>query len=95
MHSDSKKRRSFVTLLFAAGDLRRWFADLLQQVVFILVLLNHRFCDDVFFGKSDTVNFVSLKCIVYSLAMLFSQSIRQVLSLFQSIAKILKKRQLL
>ena len=24
MHSDSKKRRSFVALLFAAGDLRRW-----------------------------------------------------------------------
>jgi hypothetical protein len=24
MHSDSKKRRSFVDLLFAAGDLRRW-----------------------------------------------------------------------
>jgi hypothetical protein len=24
MHSDGKKRRSFVALLFAAGDLRRW-----------------------------------------------------------------------
>jgi hypothetical protein len=24
MHSDSKKRRSFLALLFAAGDLRRW-----------------------------------------------------------------------
>jgi len=24
MHSDSKKRRSFVALLFAAGDLQRW-----------------------------------------------------------------------
>lgn len=24
MHSDGKKRRSFLTLLFAAGDLRRY-----------------------------------------------------------------------
>ena len=24
MHSDGKKRRSFLALLFAAGDLRRW-----------------------------------------------------------------------
>jgi len=24
MHSDSKKRRSFVALLFAAGDVKRW-----------------------------------------------------------------------
>lgn len=24
MHADSKKRRSFVALLFAAGDARRW-----------------------------------------------------------------------
>jgi hypothetical protein len=26
MHSDSKKRRSFVALLFAAGDAKRWAA---------------------------------------------------------------------
>ena len=26
MHSDSKKRRSFLALLFAAGDLRRYFS---------------------------------------------------------------------
>jgi hypothetical protein len=26
MHSDGKKRRSFLALLFAAGDLRRWAA---------------------------------------------------------------------
>jgi len=26
MHSDSKKRRSFLALLFTAGDLRRWRA---------------------------------------------------------------------
>jgi len=24
MHSDSKKRRSFLALLFAAGDVERW-----------------------------------------------------------------------
>jgi len=24
MHSDSKKRRSFVALLFTAGDVKRW-----------------------------------------------------------------------
>jgi hypothetical protein len=24
MHSDSKKRRSFLALLFAAGDVKRW-----------------------------------------------------------------------
>ena len=27
MHSDSKKRRSFLALLFAAGDARRWAAS--------------------------------------------------------------------
>jgi hypothetical protein len=26
MHSDSKKRRSFLALLFAAGDAKRWRA---------------------------------------------------------------------
>jgi hypothetical protein len=27
MHSDGKKRRSFLALLFAAGDLRRYVKD--------------------------------------------------------------------
>jgi hypothetical protein len=27
MHSDGKKRRSFLALLFAAGDLRRSYGD--------------------------------------------------------------------
>jgi len=36
MHSDSKKRRSFLALLFAAGDVRRWQYHSCK--VFILVL---------------------------------------------------------
>jgi len=30
MHSDGKKRRSFVALLFAAGDLRRYVHESLR-----------------------------------------------------------------
>jgi hypothetical protein len=32
MQSDSKKRRSFLALLFAAGDLQRWAIQYLQKV---------------------------------------------------------------
>ncbi len=31
MHSDGKKRRSFVALLFAAGDLRRYAQKVLES----------------------------------------------------------------
>ena len=31
MHSDSKKRRSFLALLFAAGDLRRWADFMIEE----------------------------------------------------------------
>lgn len=31
MHSDVKKRRSFVALLFAAGDLRRWHHEMNER----------------------------------------------------------------
>jgi hypothetical protein len=30
MHSDGKKRRSFLALLFAAGDLRRWASQFIR-----------------------------------------------------------------
>lgn len=33
MHSDGKKRRSFLALLFAAGDLRRW-----KEIIMINIL---------------------------------------------------------
>ncbi len=39
MHSDSKKRRSFLALLFAAGDLRRYMPGEVMKFIFALLLL--------------------------------------------------------
>jgi [ribosomal protein S5]-alanine N-acetyltransferase len=37
MHSDSKKRRSFLALLFAAGDVKRWGCGYATEAVRALV----------------------------------------------------------